>query len=93
MEEYAAHVAGNQRAQSGSFKVWKTSAPGLGSVLVGEIGADSGIQRPGELRQTRLQDTDTITGLAVMLIFINSHPRTLAREGKSGAPLESHADV
>lgn len=66
---------------------------GWGQCWVGRIGADSGIQRPGELRQTRLQDTDTITGLAVLLIFINSHPRTLAREGESGAPLESHADV
>lgn len=30
---------------------------------------------------------------AVLLIFINSHPCTLAIERKAGAPLESHADI
>lgn len=44
------------------------------------VGADSRMQRPGELCQTGLQDTDTITGaIAVLLVFINSDARALAR--------------
>lgn len=56
------------------------SVDGGASRSAGEIAADSRTQRPGELCQTRLQHSDTITGaVAVLLVFINSHPRTLAR--------------
>lgn len=56
------------------------SAAGGASTSAGEIAADSRMQRPGELCQAWLQDSDTITrAIAVLLVFINSDPRTLAR--------------
>lgn len=48
---------------------------GLGAVLGREMEADSRTQSPGELCQTRLQDTEYfITDQAALLILINSHP-------------------
>lgn len=64
---------------------WSWSFPALGNVCSAarsasacEIAADSGTQRPGELCQTRLQDSDTITGAiypscSCSLIQIHAH--------------------
>lgn len=50
---------------------------GLGAVLGREIGADSRTQSPGELCQTRLQDTDTLSqtkqSCSYSLIHIHAH--------------------
>lgn len=59
-------------------KVRECPLRGLGAVSGREMGADSRTQSPGELCQTRLQDTDTFTtDQAVLLTLINSHPCTL----------------
>lgn len=95
------HDAENQTAHSRSFPALENVCSGAGREggrggSAGEIGADSRMPRPGELCQTGLQDTDTITGaIAVLLVFINSDARALARRaGQNQAHLlESHADV
>lgn len=50
---------------------------GLGAVLGREIGVDSRTQSPGELCQTRLQDTDTLSqtkqSCSYSLIHIHAH--------------------
>lgn len=50
---------------------------GLGAVLGREIGVDSRTQSPGELCQTRLQDTDSLSqtkqSCSYSLIHIHAH--------------------
>lgn len=72
-------------------KVRECLVCGLGAVLGREMEADSRTQSPGELCQTRLQDTGYyITEQASLLILINSHPCTLVSSEEGN--MQSHTE-